>query len=82
MKQWNEPRTIRIANGVTVIAEGYGIVSLRQLQLSEVWYVPAFNNLRLLSVKSLAQDGHSIVFEGDTTTCLKHGDPIFEACIN
>ena len=82
MKRWNEPRTVRIANGVTVTAEGYGIVSLRQLQLSEVWYVPAFNNLRLLSVKSLARDGHSIVFEGDTTTCLKHGDPIFEACIN
>jgi hypothetical protein len=82
MKQWNEPRTIRIANGITVAAEGYSIVSLGQLQLSEVWYVLAFNNLQLLSVKSLALDGHSIVFEGDTTTCLKHRDVVFKARIN
>ena len=42
----------------------------------------AFKNIRLLSVKSLALDGHTIVFEGDTTTCLKHRDPIFKACID
>ena len=47
-----------------------------------MWYVLAFKNLRLLSVKSLALDGHSIVFEGDTTTCLKHGDVVFKACID
>ena len=47
-----------------------------------MWYVLAFNNLQLLSVKSLALDGHTIVFEGDTTTCLKHKDVIFKACIN
>jgi hypothetical protein len=82
MKRWNKPRTVRIANRATVTAEGYSIISLRQLQLSEVWYVPAFKNLRLLSVKSLALDGHSIVFEGDTTTCLKHGDVVFEAYID
>ena len=81
MKQWNEPRTVRIANGVTVTAEGYGIVSLGQLQLLEVWYVLAFKSLRLLLVKSLALDGYSIVFEGDTATCLKHGDVVFEARI-
>jgi hypothetical protein len=44
--------------------------------------VLAFNNLRLLSVKSLALDGHSIVFEGDTAICSKHGDVVFEAHIN
>jgi hypothetical protein len=82
MKQWNKPWTIQIANGVTVIVEGYGIVSLGQLQLLEVWYVLAFNNLRLLLVKSLAQDGHLIVFKGDTTTCLKHRDVVFKACID
>ena len=42
----------------------------------------AFNNLRLLSVKSLALDGHSIVFEGDTAICSKHRDAVFEAYIN
>ena len=42
----------------------------------------AFNNLQLLSVKSLVLDGHSIVFEGDTTTCLKHRDVVFKVCIN
>ena len=82
MKRWNKPRTVRIANGVTVTAEGYSTVRLGQLDLAEVWYMPAFNNLRLLSVKSLALNGYAIVFEGDTATCLKHGDVVFEACIN
>ena len=82
MKRWNKPWTIWIANGATVTAEGYGTIHLRQLNLIEVWYVPAFKNIRLLSIKSLALDGHTIAFEGDTTTCLKHGDPIFEACID
>ena len=81
MKRWSKPRTVRIANRVTVQAEGYSIVSLGQLQLLEVWYMPAFKSLRLLFVKSLALVGYSIVFEGDTATCLKHGDVVFEACI-
>jgi hypothetical protein len=82
MKQWNEPRTIRIANGVTVMAKGYSTGSLGPLHLAEVWYVPAFKNLRLLLVKSLALDSYSIIFEGDTVTCSKHGDIVFETCIN
>ena len=82
MKQWNEPQTIWIANEATVTAEGYGTIRLGQLNLTEVWYVPAFKNIRLLSIKSLALDGHTIVFEGDTTTYLKHRDPIFKACID
>jgi hypothetical protein len=44
--------------------------------------VPAFNNIQLLSVKSLALDRHTIVFEGDTAICLKYRDPVFKACIN
>ena len=82
VKQWNEPQTVRIANGVTVTAKGYSIVSPGQLQLSEVQYVLAFNNLQLLSIKSLTLDRHTIVFEGDTTTCLKHRNAIFKAYIN
>jgi hypothetical protein len=82
LKRWSEPWTVRIANGVTVEAKGYGIVSLGQLLLLEVWYVPAFKSLRLLFVKSLALVGYFIVFEGDTATCLKHGDVVFEARIN
>jgi hypothetical protein len=42
----------------------------------------AFKNLQLLSVKTLALDRHTIVFEGDTTICLKHRDAVFEAYIN
>ena len=82
MKRWNEPRTVRIANRVTVVTKGYGNVSLGQLNLTEVWYVPAFNNLRLLSVKSLVLNRHLIIFEKDTATCLKHGAIVFKTCIN
>ena len=44
--------------------------------------MPAFNNLRLLSVRSLTSNRYSIVFEGDTATYLENRDVIFKACIN
>jgi hypothetical protein len=81
LKRWNEPRVVQIANGVTVEAEGYSIVSLGQLQLSEVWYVSAFKSLRLLSVKSLTLEGYTTVFEENTAICLMYRDTVFEACI-
>ena len=41
----------------------------------------AFKSLRLLFIKSLALVKYSIVFEGDTATCLKYKDVVFKACI-
>jgi hypothetical protein len=41
----------------------------------------AFKSLRLLFVKSLALVRYSIIFKGDTATCLKHKDVVFKAYI-
>ncbi|KAI0999284.1 hypothetical protein K3495_g8913 [Podosphaera aphanis] len=54
MKRWNSPRAVTVANGKEVICEGYGTViiktHLQTLELSNVWFVPEFGNVRLISV--------------------------------
>lgn len=79
LKRWALNRAVRIANNATVPAEGHGIASVGDLQLKDVWFVPQFKSMRLLSVRKLAQEGYTILFEGDQAICKKGNMVLFKA---
>ena len=82
LKRWSTNRTVRIANNTTVFAEGYGTVKVADYQLKDVWYVPQFKSTRLLSVKALAQEGCTALFESDHAICRRGETVLFEATIS
>ncbi|KAI0992403.1 hypothetical protein K3495_g15782, partial [Podosphaera aphanis] len=79
LKRWSSPRHVSTADGNTCISEGYGVCKIGYLTLKDVWYVPAFKNIKLISVGALNKDGISVIFESGTATAKKSGKIMFEA---
>ena len=65
LKRWNIPRQVRTANGIVVPAIGYGQVQIGSLRLKDVWLVPSFKTIKLISVRTLTQEGYTITFNTD-----------------
>jgi len=53
LKRWNTPRQVRTANGTVVPATGYSQVQIGTLKLKDVWLVPSFKSIKLISVRTL-----------------------------
>lgn len=81
-KRWKNPRKIKIANGTTVDAEGEGIMRLEGVGFKNTWLVPSFKNTRLISVKALDQQGHTVSFRKGIATITKDGKEVFTATLN
>jgi hypothetical protein len=62
---------VRITNGSTANAIGYGRATVGEMVLSEVWFVPTFGNTRLLLVSALDSEGYLILFSKGKATCIK-----------
>ncbi len=62
LKRWNEPKQVTTASDQVVEAVGYGTVRLGKLELSEVWFVPRFKTIRLISVNQLVKSGYELTF--------------------
>ncbi|KAI0994984.1 hypothetical protein K3495_g13195, partial [Podosphaera aphanis] len=56
LKRWSLPKYVSTANGNTCPSDGYGICKIGDLVLKDVWYVPDFKDIRLISVGALNQD--------------------------
>ncbi|KAI1003627.1 hypothetical protein K3495_g4578 [Podosphaera aphanis] len=79
LKRWSSPRHVSTADGNTCTSEGYGVCKIGYLTLKDVWYVPAFKNIKLISVGALNKDGISVIFENGTATAKKSEKIMFEA---
>ncbi|KAI0996253.1 hypothetical protein K3495_g11926 [Podosphaera aphanis] len=56
-----------------------GACKIGELTLKDVWYVPAFKDIRLISVGALNRDNISVVFEDCVATARTKGIVLFEA---
>lgn len=67
LKRWQTPNKVVTADGTAVDAIGYQdqvwITSQGELRLREVWYVPSFEAVRLISIPQLMEDGISVIFK-------------------
>ncbi|KAI0993764.1 hypothetical protein K3495_g14419, partial [Podosphaera aphanis] len=79
LKRWTSPRYITTADGNTCTSDGYGLCKIGDLVLKDVWYVPAFKGIRLISVGALNRDGIKVVFEDSIATANKGKDILFTA---
>ncbi|KAI0994560.1 hypothetical protein K3495_g13621 [Podosphaera aphanis] len=79
LKRWSSPRQVSTADGNICSSEGYGICRIGSLILKDVWYVPAFKNIRLISVGALNKDGISLKFKDGVATGKKDKTVLFHA---
>ncbi|KAI0995609.1 hypothetical protein K3495_g12574 [Podosphaera aphanis] len=82
LKRWSSTRNVSTANGNTCTSEGYGVCKLGKLNLKDVWYVPEFKGIRLISVGALNKDGIGILFENGIATAKKNRKILFNASIH
>ncbi|KAI0998583.1 hypothetical protein K3495_g9615 [Podosphaera aphanis] len=77
LKRWREPPPVTIADGNEVICEGTGALHIRAshqtLTLNNVWYVPEFKKVRLISVFRLDDDGIEAHFTNHKCHIWKEG---------
>ena len=78
LKWWRDPKTVKIANGSITEAVGYDTIRVGQLDLKDVWLVPEFCFIRLISTKALNKDGIAVLLENGTATGIKHHSKVFE----
>ncbi|KAI0995391.1 hypothetical protein K3495_g12787 [Podosphaera aphanis] len=75
--RWREPKTVIVADGKEVLCEGTGTIVLeaygKSLALNEVWYVPEFKNVQLISVFRLNDDGIEVQFTEHRCILKKNG---------
>ncbi|KAI0995902.1 hypothetical protein K3495_g12278 [Podosphaera aphanis] len=68
LKRWKFPKIVQIADGKVIQCEGYGTNSFqiggKNLGLIEVWFVPEFGQMRLLSVWVFNKRGIDVNFTG------------------
>jgi hypothetical protein len=87
LKRWRLPRTITIANGMTVRAYGQGQIQLAieqegpylmstTLQLRDAWYAPDFGNTRLISVSCLNDEGYELHFKNREAIAIRSGEAV------
>ena len=81
IKRWNTPRVVRLADGSTIEAQGYGDVILQttkgNVRLKEVWYTPSFY-CKLVSIRVLDDGGATIIFKDQKMKALKDQRILFE----
>ena len=67
IKRWQSPRKVVTADGTSVDALGYSdqvwTTPQGELRLNEVWYVPSFGGVRLISIPQLIDNSISITFK-------------------
>ncbi|KAI0993135.1 hypothetical protein K3495_g15049, partial [Podosphaera aphanis] len=77
LKRWREPRPVTIADGNEILCEGMGTLHIRTsdqtLTLNNVWYVPEFKKVRLISVFRLNDDGIEAHFTNHKCHLWKEG---------
>ncbi|KAI1005772.1 hypothetical protein K3495_g2441 [Podosphaera aphanis] len=79
LKRWSSPKYVSTDDGNTCPSDGYGTCKIGELTLKDVWYVPAFKDIRLISVGALNRDNISVVFEDCVATARTKGIVLFEA---
>ncbi|KAI0992753.1 hypothetical protein K3495_g15432, partial [Podosphaera aphanis] len=79
LKRWASPKYVSTADGNTWPADGYGTCQIGNFELKDVWYVPAFKEIRLLSVAALNKDGIKVIFENSIAIAKKKWKVIFKA---
>ncbi|KAI1004982.1 hypothetical protein K3495_g3242 [Podosphaera aphanis] len=79
LKRWSSPKYVSTADGNTCPSDGYGTCKIGELTLKDVRYVPAFKDIRLISVGALNRDNISVVFEDCVATARTKEIVLFEA---
>ena len=79
LKRWSTSRPVRIADQRTVLAIGYGEAVVGSLTLSEVWYVPEFGSIRMISVRALNENGIKVIFDSGVATGWRKTNKVFTA---
>ncbi|KAI1005251.1 hypothetical protein K3495_g2971 [Podosphaera aphanis] len=86
LKRWSAPRTVQIADGKVIKCEGYGTISFKtddkKIDLKEVWFVPDFGNMRLLSVGAFNMRGIDVTFVNNECHVKRGSKTLFEACVS
>ncbi|KAI1002157.1 hypothetical protein K3495_g6041 [Podosphaera aphanis] len=80
MKRWSFSRTVTVAHGNEVMCEGYGTIIINtdhnMLELDNVWFVPEFGNMRLISVWRLNDAGIELRFNDHRCQLWKNSNII------
>ncbi|KAI0998974.1 hypothetical protein K3495_g9221, partial [Podosphaera aphanis] len=80
IKRWSFLRTVTVANGKEVMCEGYGTITINTdhnvLELDNVWFVPEFGNMRLISVWRLNDAGIELRFDDHRCQLWKNNNMI------
>ncbi|KAI0999718.1 hypothetical protein K3495_g8478 [Podosphaera aphanis] len=80
LSELNKPANWKIDSGATKhFSDGYGTCQIGDFTLKEVWYVPAFKEIRLLSVAVLNKDGIKVIFENSIAIAKKNWKVTFKA---
>ena len=78
-KRWSILKTVRIANGSLIESIRRGQALIGELKLSEVWLIPDFGTMRLLSVKAFAQNVYNIIFSKEGASYTRDKRLYFQA---
>ncbi|KAI0992421.1 hypothetical protein K3495_g15764, partial [Podosphaera aphanis] len=83
LKRWGSPRSIRVADGKVIYCEGQGTIRLKSkgqiIALDNVWFVPEFGKLRLLSVHQFNRWGVDVLFVNQRCRVERDGKLLLEA---
>lgn len=83
LKRWGSPRSIRVADGKVIDCEGQGTIRLKSkgqiIALDNVWFVPEFGKLRLLSVHQFNRWGVDVLFVNQCCRVERDGKLLLEA---
>ena len=81
IKRWNIPRVVRLADGSTIEAQGYGDVILPttkgNVRLKGVWYTPGFY-CKLVLIGTLDDGGFTIIFKDQKIKAQKDQRILFK----
>ncbi|KAI1004309.1 hypothetical protein K3495_g3903 [Podosphaera aphanis] len=83
LKRWGSPKLIRVADGKIIFCEGQGTIRLKSrkqiIALDNVWFVPEFRKLRLLSVHEFNKWGVEVLFANQQCKVMLEGKVLFDA---
>ncbi|KAI1003309.1 hypothetical protein K3495_g4900 [Podosphaera aphanis] len=79
LKRWASPKYVYTADGNKWPADGYGTCQIGNFTSKKVWYVPAFKEIRLLSIAALNKDRIKVIFENSIAIAKKKRKVIFKA---
>ncbi|KAI1000860.1 hypothetical protein K3495_g7339 [Podosphaera aphanis] len=84
LKRWESPRPLRVADGKIIHCEGRGTIKLKSkkgriISFDNVWFVPEFGKLRLLSMNEFNKWGVDVLFVNQRCRVVQNGKILFDA---